>query len=282
MRSFFLTVVSIAFALVSSGCVATSVANKPLVAEFHYPTEARSPFGSDRIDSDLIKEQRAELKAAKKKFKTEKDKAKRGQEVSKLMQERNAEMLVKLDQLAPAHETPGKITSITAEEARSVLEAIRSNPVVSDQGAHTYDSMAGTIGYCFGRATFVHLELLRRGVAPESIAKIFAVGSMRYGGLYWEFHVATMVRAQDGGWWTIDGLSKENLKLADWMKQVQGWDVDPENPRVRFYLADAAKFQPIPGTYNIQRMHAPLYGTYFVDLENWFRNSEQKKFTRSK
>jgi len=159
--------------------------------------------------------------------------------------------------------------------ATSVLRALAANPVAGKKGVAKYDPDRD-IGFCFGRAAFVHLELLRRGVEPCRIAKIFAVGALQWEHARWEYHMATMVRDTGSTWWVIDSHYAEPMELEPWMKKVSKLAANKNEP-LRFYATDATKFLALPGHYEEKTVYQEWYGTYFHDLLKTFEKTAPAK-----
>jgi hypothetical protein len=250
---------------------------------FHFPKASAVSMGERNISVDLLKAQEQEVVAAKSQAPKGLSVVQQNAFISSILKKKNAQMISELDSYH-SEKSEGFLSAINKAQAKVVLESIRKNPIVSDAGAKKYDVSGSAIGYCFGRAAFVHVELLRRSVDPKSIGKIFAIGPLTYQGAIWDFHVATVVRSTDGGWWAIDGMTDEVLKVEPWMKQVLRWSLDDENPILRFYFADASKFQPTPGTYSDEKLYDPLYRGYFKDLGQWFLNhpvKTEERFSKS-
>ena len=250
---------------------------------FLFPKVPAVLIGEKNIGVDLLKDQQQEVAAAESRASKGLSVIQKKAFVSAVLKKKNAEMVLELDSYQSA-KNEGFLPAIDRAQAQAILEAIRKNPIVSDAGARKYDVRGSAIGYCFGRAAFVHVELLRRGVDPKSIGKIFAIGPLTYQDSIWDFHVATVVRSTNGGWWAIDGMTDDVLKVEPWMKQVLRWSLDDENPTLRFYFADASKFQPTPGTYSDKKLYDPLYRGYFKDLAQWFLNhplKAEERFNKS-
>lgn len=160
---------------------------------------------------------------------------------------------------------------IDKKAGEEILKNLAAHPVAGDHALAKYGENATEIGFCFGRATFVHLELLRKGIAAEKVAKIFAVGGLFNDGIGWDYHVATVYQDQLGFWWVVDSLLTEVYGPEQWMKKISNWDGDKVNPRLRYYFSDAYKFQPQEGYYSRVRFNSPLYQGYFQDLFKWYR-----------
>lgn len=170
-----------------------------------------------------------------------------------------------LNDRIPGQLPTGPGADITLKEISKIRNSILDHPVVGSPGLSKYDP-SFEVGFCFGRATYVHLELLDRGVPAHQIAKIFAIGNLRHRGRPWRFHVATMVQVRGGKWWVIDDLQREPLTVSDWMAAVNAMDLHPTTPTLRYYVTDPAKFQPASGAYDRKVLTEPLFGTYFEDL----------------
>lgn len=166
--------------------------------------------------------------------------------------------------------------SITSNIAQSVLNAIIKSPVAGSIGV--YDQPDVSIGYCFGRATFAHLLLLKMGVQKESIFKIWAVGPMKapYQNIDWQFHVATVVFTRDRGWMVIDANAHVPQTVDHWMMKFTNQSTDK---KIRFYLSEAHKFGVDLGRYSRPQMGLTLarendwYRGYFADMMKELRTS---------
>jgi hypothetical protein len=166
---------------------------------------------------------------------------------------------------------------VNQARAQQILELLKANPIAGSEHIKNYDADR-EVGFCFGRATYVHMELLRRKVLPEHIVKIFALGNLRSRNEKWEFHVVIAVLGSENTWWVIDELSKDILNLKDWMDQFKAYSKNPKEPRIRYYITDAAKFHPALGAYKNEELRFEYYNNYFVDLEKWFeKNPVQDK-----
>ncbi len=154
-------------------------------------------------------------------------------------------------------------------QTKQILQSLINHPVIGEKAAQKYDP-ANEIGFCFGRAAYVHFQLLRLGVNPQHIAKVFVMGGLFRAGVGWEYHVATIVQDKSGTWLVIDSLVDEVLTLENWMRTVSQWDSNRLFPKLRFYFMDASKFQPTRGSYEATRLYSPIYRGYFKDLLLWF------------
>lgn len=167
-------------------------------------------------------------------------------------------------------ENSSRARSITMQDAQSVLDAIRSNEVTGSYGV--YDQPDVSIGYCFGRASFAHLMLLKMGVQKESIFKMWAVGPMKVHGsdtLTWQFHVTPVVFTRDMGWVALDTNERRPQKISHWISKYEAQSTDK---KMRFYLSDASKFGVNMDRYTRVQMGLDLarendwYKGYFQDM----------------
>ena len=230
-------------------------------------------FARDLVDVDLLKLQKQEIEEATKRAPDTLTPSSRLVFVSTALKAKNSELLKVLNSTSPVNTKPsdGLTTAITKTQANEILKMFHDHPVISDLASLKYDTPSRQIGYCFGRATFVHWELLRRGIRPSSIGKLFAIGGLIYEESGWSFHVATAVRNTEGGWLVIDALQSEVLTPENWIQEVSKWSQDGENSKVRLYFTDPVKFRPTAGRYSEQNLNEPYYNGYFKDLKTWFQ-----------
>jgi len=239
----------------------------PAVASSDIPfvVAPSSTLGRRNIDVDLLKLQRLELKKAQSGVL-----GKKTEIVSSRLQKKNKTLIDEMNNFAKLEAPKG----LSQEQAGQILDLMRDHPVVGIQALRKYDTWNHSIGFCFGRAAFVHWELLRRGVKPESIGKIFLIGNLKVDlktGAFWEYHMATVVRDQNQSWWVIDPLVNQILNVEDWMQAMKAWALNSKQPEFSLYFADAIKMLPIPGAYSSEKLFFPDYRGYFKDLFDWFR-----------
>jgi hypothetical protein len=153
-----------------------------------------------------------------------------------------------------------------------------SNNAVTKRGSHPRYDPSGTIGYCFGRAAYVHYLLLRAGVPQQHIAKIFGLGKLKWEQGLWDYHMATMIPADDGQWLVIDNLFEKVLTHREWMERVAQFDIKKDLSQVRFYVTDPRKFQPAYAQYSLSNFNIPELKDFFDDLLKAFPalNEEEK------
>lgn len=128
-----------------------------------------------------------------------------------------------------------KTSYITPDEADIIFKDIEAAKVNVDNAC--YDPK-GTVGFCFGRATMVHMEALIRNVAPESVRKIWLTGDMSE----WGHHVATLIKAQDG-WYIIDVEVGAVVKVNEWFKFFKKYQ--PKDAKeMMLFISKADRFGP--------------------------------------
>ncbi|RYZ91587.1 MAG: hypothetical protein EOP06_06645 [Proteobacteria bacterium] len=246
-------------------------------AELPYAAELSSPVGREAVSQNLLQDQKALLAKFETQVSNKLTADERGKAISHLVQLENASLLKRLNELPNAN-------GITKKEADDLLALLHSHPIVGSEGTRKYDTWDQMIGYCFGRAAFVHWQLLSSGVEGSQIGKVFAVGDMtqaKLGG-HWDYHVATTVRGIDGSWWVIDGLMKEVMKLDDWMKTVNEFSMTPSQPKLVFTFSDPIKLYATPGAYDEEKLSIPQYRGYFKDLFAWFKSQKPNSVKTNK
>lgn len=225
------------------------------------------------IDEDIVRLYLTEVAASAKSAPSGRDRLKRLAHQHAHFQERNRKLSLTLQ----AHTKQAKRGGAPVMDRKFFAEihaGISSHPVAGKAGETKYD-MSQKVGFCFGRAAYVHLELSRRGVRQEDMLKIFAFGKLLHTGMIWDFHVATAVLGSEAPshtrkWWVIDSLFEFPLELDEWMKRVTHFSVLKTYPDVRFYATDPRKFQPVSGEYSSETLSNPAFMGYFEDLYQSF------------
>ena len=162
------------------------------------------------------------------------------------------------------------------DEAASLYRATQENPVASYELRKKYDP-EGRLGFCFGRALAVHLEALRVGIRRESIRKIWAVGKLQLGDLKWQHHVATMVRANDGGWWVIDPMWEAPMKATQWMTRMRWVFATWKDPEIQFMVTKPERFgTEFSDKYSKEELTSDWYGDFFKDLFKYYRERPRR------
>lgn len=165
---------------------------------------------------------------------------------------------------------PVRAPFITLEQAEAIMAEARNHPVVGAAGRMKYDPES-RMGFCFGRAAFTHLELLRRGVLKESIHKAFVVGEMHTGSIVWRYHVTTIVRGPGGSWIAMDPIFEAPLELNEWYKRMLTFS---KTGAVRLYVTHPSKIGPNGWEYNLKPggLTHPEYNNYFMDMFKTFKS----------
>jgi hypothetical protein len=183
----------------------------------------------------------------------------------------NQETLQKLKDFKITPSKSRRIDAISLDFGDLLLFSINQHPVVSEYNLYDYrDGMS--IGFCFGRATYVHLALLMAGVNKAAIKKVWAVGPMSTGDTDWQFHVATVVKGLNDQWLAIDSFTGEVLPVESWFKKMQA--VAKDNT-LRLYASEPRKFSVSLGEYSRVQLGLDLskdqdwYTHYFKKLMTW-------------
>jgi len=176
-----------------------------------------------------------------------------------------------------------KAAGVSYDQARLILSKLLQERIYYDY--RSYDPQ-GNIGFCFGRAMYLHLQLLRHGVAKDSIKKIFAIGPMRTGEINWQFHVATMVKDKNSNdWWVLDSNLPRPLSIEKWIEYYQKFRIDQtsmffgffkktDNEKsIRFYVTEASKFGSSAWQYSPQSLNDPFYNNFFKDMLRDFKEN---------
>ncbi len=175
----------------------------------------------------------------------------------------------------PLPRTRGRRVGISLREAKQFISRIESNPVTGRAKSHHYDPDQ-EIGFCFGRAMTAHLLALEAGVSKDSILKLFAVGNFTSGSTEWRYHVTTIIRDANDGWWTIDSFFGYPMRPAEWYAQMLKMD----RGDMSLFVTEAKRFGPtdvLP--YSRLELGDPHYNGYFNDLLHFFRGEAKKKMS---
>lgn len=155
------------------------------------------------------------------------------------VQLQNIQLLEELKNDIP-NQTTDRLQSVSVTEADRIQNSIYNNPVASPDVIDKYERPNTNIGYCFGRATYYHLLLLKLGVSKQSIRKIWAVGPMKTpNGILWSYHVATIVYTKDRGWLVLDPNSSKTESVSQWMEIYSEMSTDS---KLKFYVTHPSKF----------------------------------------
>ncbi len=161
-----------------------------------------------------------------------------------------------------------RLEKININQIKKIYSAVSLNKVASLNAIDKYDPR-GDIGYCFGRATAAHLQLLSSGVSKNSIRKVWAIGTFDAGNNTWRYHVSTIVKGDNNKWYTIDPIFDEPLELSEWIKEMQKYNLATKDMII--LSTEAKKFAPGTGGYS--KSHLNSFKEYFDDLFTTFREN---------
>lgn len=164
-----------------------------------------------------------------------------------------------------------KAQAVSINIAYDILEIVEKHPVVGRGARELYKRDGVEIGYCFGRAMYIHLLLLKMGVQKESIRKIWSVGPTRTSdpNLNWGHHVSILVFTKEKGWVTLDTNEIKPQAVRSWTDTYYDRSIDK---LMKFYLTEPEKFGLETAKYNPINLGAKLsrekdwYQNYFVDM----------------
>ncbi len=149
--------------------------------------------------------------------------------------------------------------------AEKIAGIVKASEVARVENVIRYDN-TGQVGFCFGRAMFIHHLLLKAGIAPQDLARIFLVGQLLVQEQMWQFHTAILVRDAKEGYLVLDPLQEKVMGYREWMKLTAGYEIKGRYSRARFYITDARKFLPAFGKYDVAQLRLPFLREYFAAL----------------
>lgn len=149
--------------------------------------------------------------------------------------------------------------------AQEILQKVAKSQVASLENVRMYPR-GGEIGFCFGRALYIHYLLVKAGVPQEQLIKIFTLGELLVGGQVWRFHVALAVRDKKAGFLVLDPLQSKPIPYGDWLKVVSKYDIKGPFSRSRFYVTEPRKFLPAFPEHDLKQLGDPHLKPYFEAL----------------
>lgn len=187
-------------------------------------------------------------------------------------------MSANLANLEKLSKTPGdnsireRAAYISKDSALEIYNAVSRHPVADQCMIPKYDPQNRGIGYCFGRAMTVHLESLYRGIAKDSIKKMFAQGALQTGSNKWRYHVTTIVKGPTNIWWAIDPIIGGVITADEWYRYMKKFD---SNGKMKIYFTNANQLTPACNVkYNKQQLYYDQdIKRYFGDLLKWYRDN---------
>jgi hypothetical protein len=162
--------------------------------------------------------------------------------------------------------------------ASELLRSAETNPVVSLYQYHRYDPKNQGIGFCFGRALFVHVELAYRGFDRDSVRKAFVVGPMKTpDGASWGWHVTTIAQSVNAQgqeeWLAIDPIAGVKPVMQWYNEMYTRYSTDK---KLKLFVTQPTRFGPSGYShYSESALADPFYNHYFEDMMGWFEKQSE-------
>lgn len=202
----------------------------------------------------------------------------------------NRELLSQLKRFTPVP-NPRRIAAANLELAARIHARVRALPLIQSLLAQLQRAPSEPYGLCIGESMAVHLEAIRQGIQKESIRKIWAVGGLKGPGMS-EFHVATLIQAEGGGWWAIDPRMESAVPVDDWAENILSHSV---TGKTRLFVTEAKRFalsspRQYTRRYQIDPHRAPLlmggledpsYRGFFMKLLEQYRRDFRESGIRT-
>lgn len=118
--------------------------------------------------------------------------------------------------------------TLNESQINELYASVAMDAVASLEKYGKYDPFNNGTGFCFGRATACYLHAREMGLSEDSIKKVWIYGSLKTGNKSWKYHVAAMVKREDGELVVIDPIVGEPLVLNDWLFKMST-EYDPKN-----------------------------------------------------
>lgn len=176
----------------------------------------------------------------------------------------NKKKLQQLEEYIPEQGTE-RAGAVALSEIQPLLEVVEKHSVVSPENKGKYQQEDVDIGYCFGRAAYLHLLMLKMGLAKQSIVKLWAVGPQANpsGDKNWGFHVATATYVRGYGWMTIDTNSFKIQPIRHWIQGNLDRSVDG---KMQIYVTSAERFG-----LNVPKYDRLQMGLDITREQDWYR-----------
>jgi len=198
----------------------------------------------------------------------------------KKIQKHNDKLIELLSNMEAPQVTGNWKASLELEDAHKLFAWLEAHPVASSHMLMKYDPNEN-IGFCFGRATAVHLEALGKPykLHPSAIRKIWVFGPMKGG---WGHHVATIVLTRknpEGHTFVVVDPVTGVITAEKWIKDIRkNYQISAKDP-LMYFVTDPSRFGPYPGKYTRMDLFGPdkgnrdtdAYRGYFDDLMTKFR-----------
>ncbi len=161
---------------------------------------------------------------------------------------------------------------LSPANASHIYDEASENEVVSLYKYSKYDPKNSGIGFCFGRAMFVHLELRHHGFDRDLIKKAFVVGSMETpDGAKWGWHVTTIAQSLNAEgkeiWVAIDPIAGV-MEVSKWYGEMR--KSYSKDKKLKLYITQAGRFGPMGTVYEQSQLEHTFYNNYFTDMDKWF------------
>ena len=136
----------------------------------------------------------------------------------------NKVVLEILNQL-PISQSKTKKPYLTNEDAKALFHKVDNHPVVGRCALPKYDP-SRTHGFCYGRSEAFARAARDMNVNDDSIKKVFAIGHFFKPGVTtmrgWQYHVITLVRAEDKTWFAFDPILNEGpVSVESWYQEMR-------------------------------------------------------------
>lgn len=155
--------------------------------------------------------------------------------------------------------------AIDTARAQRMLDIVLDHPTIGLRNDDVYMRPNEEMGFCFGRAMYLHLLALKLGVQKESIKKIWAVGPMESDspGISWGYHVGLLIFSKEG-WIVLDPNMGRWYRIHEW---IDTFSKKSQDGRIRFYATEPDKFGLYSGKYSRY-----ILGSDLTITEDWFRH----------
>jgi len=163
-----------------------------------------------------------------------------------------------------------RLQVLDKKQIHKLYEEVTRHPVARLLNIKKYDPEGG-IGFCFGRALTAHVEATQMGVDQGSIRKVFVVGQMKalVGDIVWQFHVATAVKNNEGGWTVIDPFIGKPISIEAWYEKMYKQDI---KGTLRLYVTEATRLGATSsGRYNKANLMMDFYNGYFEKIAEYYK-----------
>jgi Glutaminase len=174
--------------------------------------------------------------------------------------------------------TKDRLPGLNDSQVNALYRKVENNKVASVCSVDKYDPENKGIGFCFGRATTAHIEALRAGIDKDQIRKVWAVGNFKTGMGSWRYHVATIVRGENGNWMAIDPIFGRPLTVEEWYSSMKKYEDPLDTRNMRMFTTEAKRFGPMTGNkYSPASLKTgpgpdPDFNSYFRDLMDTFKD----------